>query len=80
MLTTTGAQTGIPRTVPLLGFAVGGDLAVAAGNFGRTRDPAWCLNLRREPHASIVIGGEQRLDDRAGLLEGATVTRRRATS
>jgi deazaflavin-dependent oxidoreductase (nitroreductase family) len=60
MLTTTGARTGMPRTVPLLGFPVGGDIAVAAGNFGRTKDPAWCLNLRRQPHASIVVSGERR--------------------
>ncbi|WP_167880631.1 nitroreductase/quinone reductase family protein [Nocardioides guangzhouensis] len=51
MLTTTGARTGLPRTVPVLGFAVVDDIAVAPGNFGKAADPGWCHNLRREPRA-----------------------------
>ena len=60
MLTTIGARSGQPHTVPVLGFPVDGNLAVAAGNFGRTRDPAWCLNLRREAHATVVVDAEVR--------------------
>ena len=60
MLTTTGARTGLARTVPVLGFPVQADLAVAAGNFGRRPEPAWCLNLRRDPHARIVVAGQSR--------------------
>jgi deazaflavin-dependent oxidoreductase (nitroreductase family) len=60
MLTTTGARTGLPRTVPVLGFPIQADVAVAAGNFGRAQDPAWCLNLRRDPHARIVVDGHSR--------------------
>ena len=60
MLTTTGARTGLARTVPVLGFPVRDDIAVVAGNFGRTADPGWCLNLRREPHARIVVNGQVR--------------------
>jgi deazaflavin-dependent oxidoreductase (nitroreductase family) len=60
MLTTTGARTGLPRTVPVLGFPIQDDVAVAAGNFGRAQDPAWCLNLRRDPHARIVVDGHIR--------------------
>jgi deazaflavin-dependent oxidoreductase (nitroreductase family) len=60
MLTTTGARTGQPRTVPVLGFPVGADLAVAAGNFGRHHDPAWCRNLRRQPRARVALGGTVR--------------------
>ena len=59
MLTTTGARSGLARTVPVLGFPIDEDIAVAAGNFGRPRDPAWCLNLRREPHATIVVDGHR---------------------
>jgi len=39
MLTTTGARTGMPRTVPVLAIPIGDDTAVAAGNFGRAQDP-----------------------------------------
>ncbi|HEY8114684.1 MAG TPA: nitroreductase family deazaflavin-dependent oxidoreductase [Actinomycetes bacterium] len=60
MLTTTGARIGLPRTVPVLGFPIQDDVAVAAGNFGRAQDPAWCLNLRRDPHARIVVDGHIR--------------------
>ena len=59
MLTTTGARTGLARSVPVLGFPIGGEVAVAAGNFGRPQDPAWCLNLRREPRATIVVDGRR---------------------
>jgi deazaflavin-dependent oxidoreductase (nitroreductase family) len=60
LLTTTGARTGLPRTVPVLGFPLDGGTAVAGGNFGRPRDPAWCLNLRRHPTAEIAGGGRRR--------------------
>jgi len=60
MLTTTGARTGLPRTVPVLGFPIGADLAVAAGNFGRPADPAWCTNLRTEHRARVVVHGHER--------------------
>lgn len=60
LLTTTGARTGLPRTVPVLGFPVQAGLAVAAGNFGRRPEPAWCVNLRRDPHARIVVAGQPR--------------------
>jgi deazaflavin-dependent oxidoreductase (nitroreductase family) len=56
MLTTTGARTGLPRTVPVLGFPIDEGLVVFAGNFGRQQEPAWCLNLRRDPHAHVVVG------------------------
>lgn len=55
MLTTTGARSGRLRTVPVLGFPIDEGLAIAAGNFGRREEPAWCLNLRRDPHAQIVV-------------------------
>jgi deazaflavin-dependent oxidoreductase (nitroreductase family) len=60
MLTTTGARTGMARTVPVMAFTIGGDIAIAAGNFGRPQDPGWCLNLRRDPHAQIVVDGALR--------------------
>jgi deazaflavin-dependent oxidoreductase (nitroreductase family) len=60
LVTTTGARTGLPRTVPVLGFPIGDDLAVAAGNFGRAQDPGWCVNLRREPRAQVAVRGHRR--------------------
>ena len=70
LLTTTGARSGLPRTVPVLGFPIGDDIAVAAGNFGRVQDPGWSVNLRREPRAQLAVGGRRRAV-RAEELTGA---------
>jgi deazaflavin-dependent oxidoreductase (nitroreductase family) len=56
MLTTTGARSGRPRTVPVLGIPTGDGLAVIASNWGQARPPAWDHNLRADPSASIAIG------------------------
>ncbi|MEA2381110.1 MAG: hypothetical protein QOH72_1081 [Solirubrobacteraceae bacterium] len=56
MLTTTGARTGKPRTVPVLGLPTSDGLAVIASNWGQPRPPAWDRNLRADPAASIAIG------------------------
>ncbi|MGS0687766.1 nitroreductase/quinone reductase family protein [Nakamurella sp. GG22] len=57
MLTTTGCKSGLTRTVPVLGFPVGSETAVAAGNFGRHQQPGWCLNLQHDPKAMVGIDG-----------------------
>jgi deazaflavin-dependent oxidoreductase (nitroreductase family) len=60
MHTTTGARSGRPRTVPLLGLPTPDGLAVIASNWGRERPPAWDANLRAEPAATIAIGAHRR--------------------
>jgi deazaflavin-dependent oxidoreductase (nitroreductase family) len=60
MLTTTGARSGKPRTVPLLGLPTPEGLAVIASNWGRDRPPAWDANLRADPSASVAIGAHRR--------------------
>jgi deazaflavin-dependent oxidoreductase (nitroreductase family) len=60
VLTTTGARTGRPRALPVLGLPDGESIIVIASNFGRPRNPAWYHNLRANPHATIVIGGARR--------------------
>jgi deazaflavin-dependent oxidoreductase (nitroreductase family) len=60
MLTTTGARTGLPRTVPVLGFPIGDDIAIAAGNFGRPDAPGCGVNLRRDSHAELVVDRQPR--------------------
>jgi len=56
-LTTTGARTGRPRTVPVLGVPVPGGLAVFASNFGRRQQPGWYHNLRAHPCATVTLRG-----------------------
>ena len=60
MLTTTGARSGRPRTVPLLGLPTSDGLAVIASNFGQHHHPAWYHNLRADPAAQAQIDGATR--------------------
>ena len=60
MLTTTGAKSGQPRTVPVLGIPVRDGVAIIASNFGQYRHPAWYHNLRAHPVAEVVVDGIHR--------------------
>jgi deazaflavin-dependent oxidoreductase (nitroreductase family) len=57
LLTTTGARTGRPATVPL-GFAVDDDgrVFVIASKAGAPRHPAWFHNLRANPAVTVELG------------------------
>ncbi|MGH2884508.1 MAG: nitroreductase family deazaflavin-dependent oxidoreductase [Solirubrobacteraceae bacterium] len=69
MLTTTGARSGRPRTVPVLGLPTAEGLAVIASNFGQHRHPAWYYNLRANPEGSVSVDGRWRRF-RAAEVEG----------
>jgi deazaflavin-dependent oxidoreductase (nitroreductase family) len=60
MLTTTGAKSGRPRTLPVLGLPDGDHTILIASNFGRRRNPGWYHNLRANPRATIVVAGVSR--------------------
>lgn len=60
MLTTTGARSGRPRTVPVLALPTDGGLVVVASNFGQERHPAWYHNLRANPVGEVAIDGVSR--------------------
>jgi deazaflavin-dependent oxidoreductase (nitroreductase family) len=60
MLTTTGAWSGKPRTVPVLGIPFSGGVAVIASNFGQHRQPGWYYNLRANPDAQVVVDAVRR--------------------
>jgi deazaflavin-dependent oxidoreductase (nitroreductase family) len=53
MLTTTGAKTGKPRSMPLIGFPTGDSLTVLGTNFGQKPTPGWVYNLRGNAAASV---------------------------
>ncbi len=58
VITTTGARSGLPRSVPLVGLRVGNDAyAVIASNFGQRRQPAWSHNLRAHPDVTLTVAG-----------------------
>ena len=53
MLTTTGAKSGEPRSMPLVGIPLGDDLAVIGSNYGQQRTPGWVYNLEADPTATV---------------------------
>jgi deazaflavin-dependent oxidoreductase (nitroreductase family) len=69
MLTTTGARTGQPRTVPVLVLPEGDRLVVIATNFGRPNHPSWYYNLLAHPQAVVTWKGVG-LEMRACELKG----------
>ena len=59
MVTTTGARSGKPRTVPLLALPTGDGLAIIGSNYGRPKHPAWRHNLRAFPEGEVDVEGRQ---------------------
>lgn len=60
-LTTTGAKSGQPRTVPLMALEDGERIILIASNFGQARHPAWYYNLRAHPEATVTLRGQTQL-------------------
>ena len=70
LLTTTGRESGRPRTATLTYFRDGGDLVVIGSFGGSDLPPGWWLNLQRDPRASVLIGGTtSRVTARAATAE-----------
>lgn len=55
-LTTTGAKSGVRRTLPLVAIPNGDGLVIIASNYGQERHPAWFHNLRAHPDTTIQVG------------------------
>ena len=60
-LTTVGAKSGQPRSVPLLAIPDGDDIILIASTWGQTKHPAWYYNLRAHPEATITREGQSRV-------------------
>jgi deazaflavin-dependent oxidoreductase (nitroreductase family) len=54
MLTTTGAKSGEPRSMPLVGIPLDGELAIIGSNYGQARTPGWVYNLEADPSATVA--------------------------
>jgi deazaflavin-dependent oxidoreductase (nitroreductase family) len=52
-LTTIGAKTGQPRTIPLMVFFAEEKIALIASSFGRKHNPAWYYNLKAHPECRV---------------------------
>ncbi|MGX9674711.1 nitroreductase family deazaflavin-dependent oxidoreductase [Mycobacterium sp. HM-7] len=58
ILTTTGAKSGKPRTVALLGIPHSDGVAVVAANYGDARHPGWYHNLNANAAATVTLDGD----------------------
>ena len=56
-LTTIGAKSGQPRTVPLTCIPQGDNLVLIASNWGGKNHPAWYYNLKANPNAEVSYQG-----------------------
>ena len=56
LLTTTGRRSGQARTVSLLYVRDGANLVVVASRGGMSAPPAWYLNLKADPNATVRLG------------------------
>jgi len=58
MVTTLGAKTNQPRSLPLVGIMDDQGIALIASNFGRQKNPAWYYNLRAHPECFASFKGK----------------------
>ena len=52
-LTTIGAKTGQPRTMPLVALFDDERVALIASSFGREHNPGWYYNLKKNPGCEV---------------------------
>ena len=74
LLTTKGAKSGRPRTVPLLYFREGRDIVIIGSKGGHPRHPAWVHNVRAHPRVMVYARG-QKSEHVAREAQGADRTR-----
>lgn len=59
LLTTTGRQSGLPRTTPLIYGRDGDRLVVVASKGGAPEHPHWYLNLAEHPQVEVQVLGDR---------------------
>jgi deazaflavin-dependent oxidoreductase (nitroreductase family) len=59
ILTTTGRQSGQPRSTPLIYGTHGDDYLVVASKGGAPEHPAWYLNLASDPEVEVQVRNDR---------------------
>jgi deazaflavin-dependent oxidoreductase (nitroreductase family) len=68
LLTTTGAKSGQPRSIPLTYLADGDEIILVGSNYGGKSHPAWYRNLLANPKAEVLAG------ERSGSYTASQIT------
>ena len=58
IVTTIGAKSGQPRSVPLAAVPDGENVILIASNWGQDHHPAWYYNLRAHPEVQLTYEGQ----------------------
>jgi len=56
-ITTIGAKSNLPRTMPLIGVIERERIALIASSFGREHNPGWYYNLKKNPECDVLFNG-----------------------
>ena len=56
-VTTIGAKSNQPRTIPLIGIIDNERIAIIASSFGREHNPGWYYNLKAHPECDVLVNG-----------------------
>ena len=56
-VTTIGAKSGQPRSLPLVAIPNGANVILIASNFGQKHHPAWYYNLQTHPRVQLTYEG-----------------------
>lgn len=70
LLTTTGAKSGLPRTLGLNYRRDGDNFVVVASKGGATKHPLWFRNLLKTPECEVQVG-RQKVQCRARIATAA---------
>jgi len=57
-LTTTGARSGLSRSIPLNNLPDGPNFVLIVSNWGQSSYPAWYYNLRANPSVTVTAAGQ----------------------
>lgn len=59
LLETIGRKSGERRVVPIAYFPYEGKYLIVASNWGKDKQAAWYLNLKKNPRAVLTVNGQK---------------------
>ncbi len=59
LLETIGRKSGEPRVIPIAYFFHEGKYLIVASNWGKEKQAAWYLNLKKNPRATLTVNGKK---------------------